>query len=502
MWRSALVCLCATPLTAQTFAPVQIDDHAYTGGWEHFVGGGVAAFDCNDDALPELYAAGGTTPAALFRNTSNTDVSFRKDTPRTLALTGVSGAYPLDYNNDGITDLAILAVGDNRLMRGLGDCAFKAVELPTSDRWTTSFSATWEDGNVYPTMVFGNYVDRSDPEGPFEACDAHELYRPTGTAYTAPALLDPGYCTLSMLFTDWARTGHQDLRVSNDRHYYVRGGQEQLWAMAETPRLYGPDDGWIKHELWGMGIASRDISGDGMPDVYLTSMGDQRFQIQEGDGPSYKDAAYDYGVTAHVPFTGGDGRPSTGWHAVFGDVQNDGLDDLFVTKGNVAQMPGSAFDDPNNLLIQTGDGFAEMADQAGVASLGRSRGAALADFNGDGLLDIAVINRDAAMEVFKNTTQSAGSFVGITLEQPGTNRNAIGAWIELEIDGRIIAREVTIGGGHAGGTLGPEHFGLGNATAAKVRIIWPDTQISAWADIPTGRYGTITRDGDSLLIDF
>ena len=497
-----VACLMATPVSAQTFDPVTVAPHVYAGGWEHFVGGGIAAFDCNGDARPELFAAGGTDPATLYRNTSDGAVSFVADTPDELALTDLTGAYPLDVDSDGIVDLALLSTGQNMLMRGTGDCGFTPMTLPSDARWTTSFSATWEGANTWPTLAFGNYVDRSDTEGPFEACDAHALYRPNNTSYGTPSLLDPGFCTLSMLFSDWNRVGRQDLRVSNDRHYYVRGGEEQLWAMEDTPRLYDANDGWVSHALWGMGIASRDVTGDGLPDVYLTSMGDQRFQIRTGDGPTFEDAAYDFGLTAHVPFTGEDGRPSTGWHAVFGDVQNDGLDDVFVTKGNVEQMPGSAFDDPNNLLVQTADGFVERGDTAGDASIARSRGAAMADFNGDGLLDLAVVNRRAPVEVYQNTTAQAGNFIGISLVQDGPNRNAIGAWIELETNGRTIAREITIGGGHAGGVLGPEHFGVGPATDAKLRVIWPDQVASVWVTIPAGHYGTITRAGTDLLIDF
>jgi hypothetical protein len=482
--------------------PVNIPAHTYEGGWEHFVGGGLAAFDCDGDTLPELYAAGGTAPATLFRNNSGAEIIFDVQTPDALALTGVSGAYPLDFDSDGHIDLAILRVGGNKLLRGVSDCQFEDTHLQTSDRWTTSFSATWEERNTLPTLVFGNYVDRSNPAGPFNACDAHEMYRPTGRSYEVAEILSPGFCTLSMLFTDWGRTGRQDLRVSNDRHYYVRGGQEQLWAMEDTPRLFGSEDGWLKHELWGMGIASRDISGDGLPDVYLTSMGDQRLQIREGSGPTFRDEAYGFGVTAHVPFIGGDGRPSTGWHAVFGDVQNDELDDLFVTKGNVDQMPGSAFDDPNNLLIQTVSGFKEHGGTSGLVSMARSRGAAFVDLNRDGLLDVAVVNRRAPLEVWQNTTAHAGNFVSITLHQDGANRNAIGAWIELKVADRTIAREITIGGGHAGGVLLPEHFGLAQAETAQVRVIWPDRQISEWSRIPADQYITLKRDGNTLIVDF
>jgi hypothetical protein len=77
------------------------------------------------------------------------------------------------------------------------------------------------------------------------------------------------------------------------------------------------------------------------------------------------------GVTAHRPYTGGDWHPSTAWHTQFEDVNNDGLVDLFIAKGNVAKMPDFAAKDPNNLLVQQPDGkFVEAGDKAGIASDG------------------------------------------------------------------------------------------------------------------------------------
>ncbi|WP_420395907.1 CRTAC1 family protein [Nioella sp.] len=482
------------------FEPRPIAPHSYEGGWEHFVGGGVAAFDCNGDALPELYAAGGEAPAQLFLNRSAPGGDLVFDAvDSALSLTSVIGAYPLDIDSDGVLDLAVLRVGDNMLMRGLGNCAFAPFEgigFQTDARWTTAFSATWETSQTLPTLAFGNYVDRSDPEGPFEACDINQLYRPEGDSYTPPLPLEPGFCALSMLFTDWGRQGRADLRVSNDRHYYVRGGEEQMWAMESDPRLFGPEDGWNSHQLWGMGIASRDLDGDGLSEVYLTSMGDQRLQALRigAQGPSYLDAPYESGATAHRPYTGGDGRPSTGWHAVFGDVDNDGWDDLFVAKGNVEQMPGSAMEDPNNLLMGSPEGrFTEAGLQAGVASLHRSRGAALADLNGDGLLDLAVLNRHAPMELYQNVTEEARGWLLVHVRQERPNPDAVGAFVELRAEDRLWTQEITVGGGHAGGVSGPLHFGLGDVAAAEIRVIWPDGESGDWQPVEVNQRLTLAR---------
>jgi len=489
----------ALPAAAQTrFEPRPVAPHVYGGGWEHFVGGGLAAFDCSGDALPELFAAGGANPAQLFLNASGGRLGF-EPIESALGLTGVTGAYPLDIDSDGILDVAVLRVGRNHVFRGLGDCAFeryRGLTLADDDGWTTAFSATWEAGQRLPTLAFGNYVDRSDPDGPFGTCDANALHRPEGDGYREAFALEPGHCALSMLFSDWGRRGRADLRISNDRHYYVRDGAEQLWSMEAPPRLYGEADGWARHRLWGMGIASRDLDGDGQPEVYLTSMGDQRLQARdpESAGPTYVDAPFERGATAHRPYTGGDGRPSTGWHPAFGDVDNDGRVDLFVTKGNVEQMPESAMDDPNNLLMGQADGtFAEAGLAAGVATMARGRGAVLADLNGDGLLDIAVVNRGAPMELFENVSETAGGWLSITLAQPAPNPAAVGAIVELRAGDRTWTQESTIGGGHAGGSAVPLHFGLGAVGAVDIAVHWPDGPVTGWTGVAVNRHIVLNR---------
>ncbi|KAJ57033.1 hypothetical protein ACMU_00650 [Actibacterium mucosum KCTC 23349] len=508
--RTKLIVLALVPVVAQAnplFEQVDVAPHVYDGGWEFFVGGGVAAFDCNADNLPDLYAAGGENPASLLRNTSERGgaVSFVLDTPAELAIEGVTGAYPLDIDNDGILDLAVLRVGENQLLKGQGDCRFTLFDydLGDHDQWTTAFSATWEEGHSLPTLAFGNYVDRHDPNGPFQTCDDSLLFRPSGADYGAPFLLTPGFCTLSILFSDWGRQGRADLRVSNDRHYYVKGGAEQLWSMEATPRLYTADDGWKNYQIWGMGIASRDLTGDGLPEVYLTSMGDQKLQALEpgAKGPTYRDATYERGTTAHRPYEGGDGRPSTGWHVAFADVQNDGLDDIFVAKGNVEQMPGAAMKDPNNLLIQQPDAsFAEFGGAAGLGSMDRSRGAAMVDFNLDGLLDLAVVNRRARLQVYRNVTPDAGNWLTVHLSQVGVNTQAIGAWIELRSNGTTQFRELVVGGGHAGGVAGAEHFGLGTAETAEIRVVWPEGDVSDWISVQVNQHLAITPNGAGLTL--
>ncbi|MEY8831781.1 CRTAC1 family protein [Phaeobacter italicus] len=508
---NATACLSAWVISASSvfaqaapqFTARPAPEHIYDGGWEHFVGGGLASLDCNGDALPDLVAAGGSNPAQLLVNTTTAPgapLQFESQTPDALSQVGLTGVYPLDIDGDSQLDLVLLRVGPDQILRGLGNCQFESmtnIGFESADHWTTAFSATWEPGQSLPTLAFGTYVDRNDPTGPFESCDATLLFRPDGDRYRPAKQLTPGFCALSMLFTNWQRSasGRADLRVSNDRHYYVRGGQEQMWEMTTPPRLYQPEDGWASYHLWGMGIASRDMNGDGFSDVYLTSMGDQKFQLFDPavGGPAYRDVTYDYGTTAHRPASGGDGRPSTGWHADFGDVNNDGRDDIFVSKGNVEQMPDAAMRDPNTLLMQSADGrFTEIAETAGIATMHRSRGAVLRDLNGDGRLDLAVMNRRAPLEIFENTTAETGNWLAVGLSAQGPNTQAIGAFVEVDDGTRLHTREVTVGGGHAGGSAGDLHFGVGLADTLKVRVIWPSGKATNWQSVAPNQRITIT----------
>ena len=175
-------------------APTAGIDHVYDGDFEFYVGGGVAVFDCDDDGSPDLYFAGGTNQAALYRNQSP-----------------VGGALRFAREADAVTDLArchgrlsarhrrrrsrwtwpFCGWGENVLLRGRGDCRFERANeawgFDGGDVWTTAFSATWEDGATLPTLAFGNYLDETSKD-PSDRCFDNELVRPdaAGTGFAEP----------------------------------------------------------------------------------------------------------------------------------------------------------------------------------------------------------------------------------------------------------------------------------------------------------------------------
>lgn len=514
--------------------------HRYEGGWEFFVGGGVSSFDCNGDRLPELYIAGGQNNAALYINSSQAsgELEFTRQVQSELALNNVLGSYPVDIDNDGFLDLFVIRLGRNQLFKGGQNCTFNPAnalwDFDGGNAWTTAFSAAFEKDALYPTLAVGNYVDRSAPGSPWGTCHDNELHRPSTLdthnasasdrsidndehgrpTYSNTQSLSPGYCALSLLFTDWNKNGTDALRVTNDRHYY-RGGEEQMWRMdtGRYARLFSRAEGWEPVVIWGMGIAETDLNADGYPEYALTSMGDTRLQVLElqqaidENRPAYTDEAWMRGTTAHRPYSGGDLKPSTGWHAQFEDVNNDGRQDLFIAKGNVENMQDFARFDPDNLLMGKADGnFSEQGKSAGLALNTRGRGASVVDLNADGLLDIVVVNRDANVSLFRHLgmqhehrTRVGGNWLKIELQQPDINVNAVGARISVKTGNHVQNRRIQVGGGHASGTSGFVHIGLGVAERATVRIQWPDGQWSAPYKLFANQHVIIQRGQEHAL---
>ena len=208
-----------------------------------------------------------------------------------------------------------------------------------------------------PTLAFGSYLV---PGG--DTCGDSRLVRPapTGDVYAPPIALDARILHVvdavqrleplgPNAICAWPTTGTTTSTVRSSC-----GGSRP----GEAPRLYTEADGWQPLQIWGMGIASQDLTGDGDPEVFITSQGDNKLQtLADGAAqPTYKDIALERGVTAQRPFVGGDVLPSTAWHPEFEDVNNDGLVDLFVTKGNVEAQPDYATRDPSNLLLGQADG--------------------------------------------------------------------------------------------------------------------------------------------------
>ncbi len=210
----------------------------FKGEWEYMVGGGTAVFDCNGDYLPEVLLAGGENKAVFYRNASAKGGALKFEPLESgLEQDKVLGAYPLDVDGDGTMDVMLLRQGENILMRGTGLCRFERANeawgFDGGDAWSAAFAATWEKGASFPTLAVGNYINREEEFSPWGSCTDNWLHRPAanGGKFAAPIPLKPSFCPLSMLFTDWNRSGTPALRLSNDREY-MKAGRSSSGALS------------------------------------------------------------------------------------------------------------------------------------------------------------------------------------------------------------------------------------------------------------------------------
>ena len=122
------------------------------------------------------------------------------------------------------------------------------------------------------------------------------------------------------------------------------------------------------------------------------------------------------------------------------------------------------------------------------------------------MLDLVVVHREANVSLWRNVgsgdaeqPDSMGHWIGVRLEQSAPNVDAVGAWVEVKVDDRITVREVTVGGGHAGGKIGWIHAGLGDADEAEVRVQWPDGEVGPWMTVGADRFVTIERGANEAV---
>ena len=369
----------AAPRTSWTTRASSGIDHRYQGEFEYFVGGGVAAFDCDGDGRDDLFLAGGTEPAALYRNDS---ADRRRAALRTRAVAR-------DRSHRGHRRLP-----DRHRQRRASStsscCAAVATSCCAASATAGSSPPTSSSASTAAGLDDG--VQR-DVGGRERAADAGVRPLPrarTRTAATRAGCVRPdasggtvrarrsrsrpGYCTLSMLFSDWSHTGQRDLRVSNDRHYY-HDGEEQLWRIAPGPAADAVHRGRRLAPAADLGHGHRQPGRHrrrpprGVPHQPGRQQAADAGQRRRPARPTTTSRCSS-GVTAQRPFAGGDVLPSTAWHPEFADVNNDGIADLFVTKGNVDAQIDQASRDPNNLLIGQPDGtFVEGAEAAGIVEL-------------------------------------------------------------------------------------------------------------------------------------
>jgi len=505
------------------------------------MGSGLAWGDCDGDGFDDLYIVNFAAPLgastqelaaaagnALYRNRG--DGSFEDaGAAAGVDLRGFGmGAAWGDYDGDGDADLYVTNYGRNALFRNEGGCSFVDVTEEAAVGGGDDFSAgaVWGDydGDGDLDLYVTNYVvfDQAlQPVGtsvmqygtavPFTLNPAsyqpaaNWLFRNDGDGSFTDVAAEAGVAnaagrSLSAAWADWDADGDVDLYVANDisdNAFFLNlgdGNFEDISTVSLTADYRG-----------AMGLAIGDYDRDADLDFFVTHWIAQENALYEnhmsvgaeGERLLFTDVADLVGL-------GATGLDYVGWGTGFFDFDNDGWRDLFVANGHTIEDAA----DNTRLLPQHmqlfwnrgEEGFFELSEVAGppFERLLVARGAAVADYDRDGDVDIAVLEHGRGVVLLNNAGTPGNHWLQLDLEQDGGNRRALGATIRVDAAGE--SQLVSVGG--VASYLSQEsltaHFGLGAADVVeRVVVRWPGGAEEAFVDIRVDARQVLRR-GDGV----
>src|ERR1017187_4841540 len=485
--------------------------------------GGVAIFDYNNDGWPDIYVVNGATlPSGkktdpsfwnrLFRN--NGDGTFT-DVTETAGVAGRGysmGGAAGDFDNDGFVDLFVTGLDYNILYRNKGDGTFEDVTdragLGGNHGW--SMSAGWFDYNndgqldlfvtryvawnpateIYCGEPKPGYRMYCHPKyyGPLP----NLLYRNRGDGTFRDVSRESGIAAhagkgLGLAFGDYDGDGYLDVFVANDavpNFLFRNNGQGAFEERAVEAGVAYNDDG---KAISSMGVDFRDYDNDGREDIVVTALSNETYPLYRNlDGRAFADMTYPSCI-------GPASLPWSGWSAGLFDFNNDGFKDVFVANGHVmdnAELNSSRQSrQPNSVFLGRGDGTFQGVVLPGEAF---HRGAAFADFDRDGRVDIVVTRLNEAPLILWNTSAGTGHWIALCLRGTRSNRDAIGARVHLVTDRGEQWNRVTTTVGYASSSDRTVHFGLGSAERVKrLEIEWPSGTKQLLENLPADRYVSI-----------
>ncbi len=481
------------------------------------MGSGVAVFDADGDGRLDMYFVNGAAladpmppgaePAKTPPTYSNRfyrrqpDGTFKDETAHAgLAGAGYGmGAAVGDYDNDGHEDLYVTAWDGNRLYHNRGDGTFEDVTSAAGvagGGWSTSaaFVDVDEDGRL--DLLVARYLTWSFATNGY--CGEH---RPGYRAYCHPdqypgitsllyhndgngrfteigrraGIANPEGKSLGTAIADFDRDGHVDLFVANDsvREFLFRSRGDGTFE--DVALLAGAAFDQDGHVFAGMGVSSADQDNDGFPDLLVTTLSNQLYACFRNDGHGgFRYSTYGTGLADMT-------RLSSGWGLAVFDVDNDGQRDLLVGQGHVLdtiELTSPHIRYKERLLLARGVAgrFENVSGTAGDVFTRplAARGLATGDLDGDGRVDAVVTTLDGRAAVLRNVTTGAGHWLGVRLTGTRSNRDGIGASVELTTPGgdRQYAT-VTTTGSYLSASDRTVHFGLGQATSGRLTIRWP-----------------------------
>lgn len=489
------------------------------------MGGGLALADLDADGDLDLLVGQSHWPWAppepegctrLFRNRG--DGTFDDDTPAALGdLCGYDMGFALgDADGDGDLDVYLTRVGASVLLANDGAGRFRDVTREMGaglSGWSTGAAFFDAEGDGDYDLFVARYVEWSaereldcrGPGGQPDYCSPQSYDAPAAAAFLrndggqfVDRSVESGVAGLrgtglGVVVASFDGRSGAEIFVAND------GMPNRLWRRQneESYRDLAPELGCaVAHEgipKAGMGVAVDDLDGDGDPDILVGNLGQETDSLFRNEGAYFTDITVRAGMAAVS-------RPFTRFGLGFADFDQDGRLDLYEANGRVtlADIEASVdrFAEPNLLFRGLGGGrFAEVHPRGGTLDplVETSRGAAFGDVDGDGAVDVVVINRDAPLRLLRNVVPDRGNWVLLDVR----DRNgapAIGARLLARAGGETVAREVRSAGSYLSASDPRVHFGLGERSEIQaLRITWTDGSTTDFGALAANRIHVLRR---------
>lgn len=423
-----------------------------------FLGNGISFFDYDNDGWDDISVATVNGDAVkFFKNINGNFVE------QTLNISGNNWQNRqinwVDIDNDGDNDLFLTSDTEgNKLYENLGNMFMQDITAACGmlSEVFPYYGASWGDYNNDGYLdVFIGIRDTDIPS---------ILYKNNGDktftlANAEAGILSSGFMSFCSAFLDYDNDGDQDIYVSNDKEsyrnlLYKNNGDGTFSEVGEQSGSGVYID--------AMSVTVDDVNSDGWLDIYITNDGidDSVMLINNGDG-TFTDFSVYYQLTHDI----------IGWGAVFIDADNDKDLDLYVsgeTYGNFPQYLSSAFYENLN------NGSFQLDNSVIPNDFAPSYSNAIGDIDNDGLPEIVVnnINHDNIL-LWKNNSNQNNNWLKIKLEGTQSNRNGIGSFIEISINGEKQYRYTLCGEGYLSQNSATEVFGLGTASVIDyVKVNW------------------------------
>jgi len=232
-------------------------------------------------------------------------------------------------------------------------------------------------------------------------------------------------------------------------------------------------------------VFADDIDGDGRPDLWVT---DSRFnRLMKNTGPAqFEDVTEHAGISQLA-------AQYVSWGTAAQDFDNDARDDIFIAHGGLIHLVPQE----HSLFRNLGNGkFQDVSTSGGAFFKTKTvgRGACFGDFDSDGRIDLFLVNLGASGQLLRNTTGNPNHWIKIALTGVKSNRDGIGAVVEVAAGGLKQRAERVAGSGYLSQDDGRLHFGLGSAVRAdRITVVWPSGIRQVLENVAADRVVTIAE---------